>query len=64
MHFTMTCIHHSVTVIVLDFAFHTEDPDAVGNAISIFLFLELSPLAGSEAALLARRWDAVLRWGT
>ena len=34
-------------------AFHTEDPDRVGEP-------DLSPSAGSEAALLTRNWDEIL----
>ena len=45
-------------------AFHSEDPNIVGDAVNVFLFLDLSPLACSEAALLARRWDAVFGGGT
>ena len=45
-------------VLVLDF--HTKDPDRVGDTLNIFLFTDLSPLAGLEAALLTRKWDAIL----
>ena len=41
-------------------AFHTEDPDGVWGALNIFLFSDLSPLAGSEAALLTRKWNTIL----
>ena len=44
--------------------FHTKDPDGVLGALKIFLFPNLSPLAGSEAALLTRKWDAILEGGT
>ena len=40
-------------------AFHTKDPDGVGVALNIFLFPNLSPLAGLEAALLNRKWGAI-----
>ena len=45
-------------------AFHTEDPDGVGDALNIYLFPNLSPLAGSAVALLTRKWGAVLGGGT
>ena len=45
-------------------AFHTEDPDRAGDALNIFLFPELSPLVGLEAALLTRKWDTILGGGT
>ena len=35
----------------------------MGDAINVFLFPDLSPSAGSEAALLVRRWDAILGGG-
>ena len=35
-------------------------PDGVRDAINVFIFCDLSPSAGSEAALLTRQWDAVL----
>ena len=53
-------ISHSVAVLVLGLAFYSEDPDGVGYTINIFLFPYLSPSAGSEAALLAHRWDVIL----
>ena len=48
----------------MDTAFHTEDPGRVGRALNIFLFTNLSPLAGSEAARLTRNWDMILGGGT
>ena len=33
------------------------------DAINVILFPDLSPLAGSEAALLAMRWDAIIGGG-
>ena len=45
-------------------AFHTKDPDGVGDALNIFLFPDLSPLAGSEKALLTRNCDAIFGVGT
>ena len=53
-------VPHIVAVMVMAFAFHTEDPDGVGDALSIFLFLDHSPSAGSEAVLLTRKLDAIL----
>ena len=50
--------------MVLALAFHTEDPDGVGDALNIFLFPDLSPSEGLEAALLTRKWDAILGGGT
>ena len=32
----------------------------MGYAINVFLFPDLSPLVGSKAALLARRWGAII----
>ena len=57
-------ISHSVAVMVMALAFHAEDPDRVGDALNIFLFPNLSPLVGSEAALLTQKWGATLGGGT
>ena len=46
---------HAVAVMVMDLAFHTKDQDGVGDALNIFLLIELSPSTGSEAALLTRK---------
>ena len=51
---------HAIVVIVMALSFHTEDPNRVGDIINIFLFTDLYPLAGSEAALLTRKWDTIL----
>ena len=56
-------ISHAILVLVLGLAFYSEDPDGVGDAISILIFPDLSPSASSEAALLARRWDTILGGG-
>ena len=48
-------IPHVVAVMVTKLAFHTEDPYGVGDTLNIFLFPDLSPLAGLEAALLTRK---------
>ena len=49
--FRLPCIPHAIAVMVIALTFHTEDPYGVGDALNIFLFPDLSPLAGSEAAL-------------
>ena len=48
-------ISHAVAVMVVVLTFHTEDPNGVGGALNTFVFPDLSPLAGSEAALLTRK---------
>ena len=57
-------ISHAVAVLVLGPSFYSKDPESVGDAINIFLFPELPPLAIYEAALLARMWDAIIGGGT
>ena len=52
----------STVAMVLSLSFHTKDPEGLGDAVNIFLFTYLSPYAGSEAALMACKRDAVL-WG-
>ena len=52
--------YHVITVMVSGLEFYTKDIKSVVEIIKIFLFLGLSPSAGSEADLLARRWDIVL----
>ena len=59
-----THIPHTVMIMVIALTFHTEDPDRVGDALNIFLFLDLSPSAGSEAELLTRKLDAILGGST
>ena len=56
-------ISHTVPVLVLDLEFYSKDPDGVIDAINVFLFLDLYPLARSEAALIVRRWGAILGGG-
>ena len=56
-------IPHAVVVMVMALAFHTKDVDRVEDTINIFLFTDLSPLAGLEAALLTRKWGAILGEG-
>ena len=58
------CIPHSAAVMVIVIAFHTEDPDRVGDALKIFLFLDLPPSAGLEAPVMTRKWDDILGEGT
>ena len=50
--------------MVMSLTFRTEEPDRVGDAQNILLFPDLSPLAGLEASLLTRKWDAILGGGT
>ena len=49
--------------MVLELDFHSEDPNGVRDAVKVFLFPELSPTAGSEAALLTRRQETVFGGG-
>ena len=46
--------------MVMALAFSTKYPDGVKNALNIFLFPDLSPLAGLESSLLTRKWDSIL----
>ena len=55
---------HIVTVMMMTLAFHTKEPDGVGDALNIFLLPDLSHSAWSETALLNRKWDAILGGGT
>ena len=57
-------ISHAVAFMVMALSFHVKDPDGVGYALNIFLLPDLFPSAGSEAALLTRKWDAILGEGT
>ena len=57
-------IPHAVAVIVMALAFQTKDPDVVEYKLNIFFFPDLYPSAGSEAALLTRKWGAILGVGT
>ena len=50
--------------MVLVLALHDEDPDGVRYAVNLFLFLDLYPEMGLEAALLTRRQDVVICRGT
>ena len=55
---------HAVAFMVMALAFHTKDPDGVGDMLNIFLFPDLSPLVGSEADLLTQKWYVILGGGT
>ena len=50
--------------MVVALAFHTKDPDGVEETLKIFLFPDLYPSTGSEAALFTRKWDVILGGGT
>ena len=56
-------IPHNFVVMVMALAFHTKDVEGVEDTLNIFLFTNLSPLVGSEAALLTRKWGAILGAG-
>ena len=45
--------------MMLDIAFYSEDSSGVGDAVNVFIFPDLCPLAGSETDLLTRMQDAV-----
>ena len=46
LHLRPPCTPHSVAVMVLELAFHTKDPDRVGDTVNIFLFPYLSLSVG------------------
>ena len=48
-------IPNALVVMVIVLAFHTKDVDGVEDMLNIFLFNDLSPLAGLEADLLTRK---------
>ena len=60
MSFRTPRIYHFSAVMVLALTLYTKDPNRVGYAINVFMFPDLSPSVGSEAALLTRQWDDVL----
>ena len=62
--FLAPLIYHTIAVLILGLAFYSEDLDSMGDAINVLLFPDLSPSAGTEEALLARGWDAILRGGS
>ena len=45
-------IPHTVVVMVMALEFHTKYTDGVGDSLNIFLFPNLSILAGSKSALI------------
>ena len=64
LRFRHPCTPHTITVMVMVFAFHTKELDRLGDALNVFLFPNLSPFARLEAALLTRKWDAILGGST
>ena len=53
-------ITHTVEVLLLGLAFHTEDPDILSDTVNIFMFPDLSLETVKEAALVAWQWDTAL----
>ena len=53
MYLKYYCINHTTAVLLLRLALHAEDPIGVRNAVNIFMFSELSLVAGLEAAMIA-----------
>ena len=51
-------------VLILSLKFYSKDPVGVEDAINVFIFPDLSPSVGSEAALLAHEWGAIPGGGT
>ena len=60
LRFWAPCISHAAEVLISGLDFYSKDPYGVEHAINVLLFPDLSTLAGSEAAFLARRWHAIL----
>ena len=56
-------IPHAVVVMVMALAFHTKDVDGVEDTLKIFFSTGLYLLAGLQAALLTRKWGAILGAG-
>ena len=54
LHFRPLHIPHAIAVMVMALTFHTKDPDGVGDALNIFLSVDLYPSAGLEATHLIR----------
>ena len=50
--------------MLMAISFHTKYPDDVEDTLKIFLFTNLYPSTGSEAALFTRKWDVILGGGT
>ena len=63
LRFCAPCIYHVVAILILGLTFYSKDLDGMGDAINVFIFPDLSPLAGSEDVLLARRCYAILGGG-
>ena len=63
MRFRASITPQDVAVMMLDLVLYTKDLDGVGDTVNIFLFPDPTPADGSEAALLARRWYAILGGG-
>ena len=59
LRFRAPIISHSIAVMVLAVAFHSEETNGVGGSVKIFLLPDLSPAVGSEAVLLTKRRNAV-----
>ena len=53
-------ITQMVAALILGLAFYTEYPEGVINAVNIFILPEIYLEAGTEAALVAQRWDTEL----
>ena len=60
LRFFPPCIPYVIAVTVTDLALNTKDPDRVRDVLNIFLLTDLSPSARLEAALMKRKWDAIL----
>ena len=54
LRFRAPYIHHYDTVMVIYLSFNTKDPGRVGDAVNIFLFLDISPSEGLGAAFIER----------
>ena len=44
-------------VLLLGLHFFTKYPDCVNDTVNIFQFLDLSLSSGSEASIVARKWN-------
>ena len=64
LRFRLMRIPHAIAVVAMALTFHTKDPYGVGYALNILFFTNLSPLVGSEAALLTWKWDVILGGST
>ena len=50
--------------MVMALTFHTKYPEGVEDALNIYIFTGLSPLAGLGVALLTQEWYEILGGGT